>query len=182
MISKENMRVQPAVIYDFYEFEAFAEKFNNAVILGYPSVDGRTATIGSDIAVSISSHTGDESSCKKFVSILLSEDIQKTLYMNIPINKKCARDIALMEIAENNKNVDANERNKFAKAGKKLDAALADAYIGQLSTATTSAFVYHSISLIIYEEIPAYFEGQKSFEEVTKTINDRAQTVLNERK
>lgn len=182
MISKENMRVQPAVIYDFYEFEAFAEKFNDAVILGYPSVDGRTATIGSDMAVSISSHTGDESSCKKFVSILLSEDIQKTLYMNIPINKKCARDIALMEIAENNKNVDANEGNKFAKAGKKLDAALADAYIGQLSTATTSAFVYHSISLIIYEEIPAYFEGQKSFEEVTKTINDRAQTVLNERK
>ena len=182
MISKENMRVQPAVIYGFYEFEAFAEKFNDAVILGYPSVDGRTATIGSDMAVSISSHTGDESSCKKFVSILLSEDIQKTLFMNIPINKKCARDIALMAIAENNKNVDAYEGNKFAKAGKKIDAALADAYIGQLSTATTSGFVYHSISLIIYEEIPAYFEGQKSFEEVTKTINDRAQTVLNERK
>ena len=182
MISKENMRVQPAVIYGFYEFEAFAENFNDAVILGYPSVDGRTATIGSDMAVSISSHTGDESSCKKFVSILLSEDIQKTLYMNIPINKKCARDIALMAIAENNKNVDAYEGNKFAKAGKKIDAALADAYIGQLSTATTSGFVYHSISLIIYEEIPAYFEGQKSFEEVTKTINDRAQTVLNERK
>ena len=181
MISKENMRVQPAVIYGFYEFEAFAEKFNDAVILGYPSVDGRTATIGSNMAVSISSHTGDESSCKKFVSILLSEDIQKTLYMNIPINKKCARDIALMAIAENNKNVDAYEGNKFAKAGKKIDAALADAYIGQLSTATTSGFVYHSISLIIYEEIPAYFEGQKSFEDVAGNINNRVQLLLDER-
>lgn len=182
MTAKENMRVQPTVVYGFYEYEAFAEKFKGAVICGYPSVDGRPATIGSDMAVSISSHTSDESSCKKFLSILLSEDIQKTLFMNIPINKKCARDIALLEIEEHNGSVDANEGNKFAKAGKKLDTALADKYIEQLSTATTSSFVYHSISLIIYEEIPAYFEGQKSFEDVAKVINDRAQTVLNERK
>lgn len=182
MTSKENMRVQPTVVYGFYEYEAFAEKFKDAVICGYPSVDGRPATIGSDMAVSISSHTSDESSCKKFLSILLSEDIQKTLFMNIPINKKCAKDLALLEIEEHNGSVDANEGNKFAKAGKKLDTALADKYIEQLSTATTSNFVYHSISLIIYEEIPAYFEGQKSFEDVAKVINDRAQTVLNERK
>lgn len=180
--AKDKMRVQPTVIYGFYEYEEFAMKYQDAVICGYPSVDGRTATIGSNIAVSVSSHTDDLDSCKRFVSILLSEDIQKTLYMNIPINKKCAKDIALLEINENNKNVDANEGNKYAKAGQKLDAALADRYIEQLSTAATSNFVYHSISLIIYEEIPAYFEGQKSFEEVTKTINDRAQTVLNERK
>lgn len=182
MTSKENMRVQPTVVYGFYEYETFADKINDAVICGYPSIDGRTATIGSNMAVSISSHTEDTDSCKKFLSILLSEDIQKTLFMNIPINKKCAKDIALQEIEENNKNVDANEGNKFAKAGKKLDPALADKYIEQLSTATTSNFVYHSISLIIYEEIPAYFEGQKSFEDVAKVINDRAQTVLNERK
>ena len=182
MTSKENMRVQPTVVYGFYEYEAFAEKFKDAVICGYPSVDGRPATIGSDMAVSISSHTSDESSCKKFLSILLSEDIQKTLFMNIPINKKCAKDLALAEIEETNANVARNEGNKFAKAGKALDPALADKYIDQLSTATTSSFVYHSISLIIYEEIPAYFEGQKSFEDVAKVINDRAQTVLNERK
>ena len=182
MTSKENMRVQPTVVYGFYEYEAFYEKFKDAVICGYPSVDGRPATIGSDMAVSISSHTSDESSCKKFLSILLSEDIQKTLFMNIPINKKCAKDLALLEIEEHNGSVDANEGNKFAKAGKKVDASVADKYIEQLSTATTSSFVYHSISLIIYEEIPAYFEGQKSFEDVAKVINDRAQKVLDERK
>ena len=83
---------------------------------------------------------------------------------------------------EQQEHVAVNEGNKFAKAGKKIDTALADKYIDQLSTATTSSLVYHSISLIIYEEIPAYFEGQKSFEDVAKVINDRAQTVLNERK
>ena len=182
MAAQENMRVRPATVYGFYEFEEFSTRFNDAVICGYPSADGRTATVGSNIAVSVSSHTGDEASCKQFLNILLSEDIQKTLFMNIPISKKCAKDIALLEIAETNKRVAGSEGVMYAKAGKALDAAIADSYIEQLSTATTSGFVYHSISLIIYEEIPAYFEGQKSFEDVATVINDRAQKVLDERK
>jgi hypothetical protein len=181
MAAQENMRVRPAEIFGFYEFEAFSMNFNDPVICGYPSVDGRTAAVGSDIAVSISSHTEDADSCKQFLCILLSEDIQKTLIMNIPVNKKCAKDIALMEIAEYNKNVANSEGVRFAKTGKAIDTALADRYIEQLSTATTSSFVYHSISIIIYEEVPAYFEGQKSFEDVAYLINDRAQKVLDER-
>ncbi len=180
--AKKDMLVQPTVIFGFYEYGAFAMDYGDPVICGYPSVDGRTATVGSDIAVSISSHTKDVDACKQFLSILLSEDIQKTLFMNIPINKKCAKDIALMEIDENNKRYSGNGGNMYARGGKTLDTELADRYIEQLSTATTASFVYHSISLIIYEEIPAYLEGQKSFEDVAKVINDRAQKVLDERK
>ena len=181
MAASEKMRVQPAKIYGFYEFELYAMNFNAPVICGYPSVDGRSAAIGSEIAVSVSSHTEDISSCKQFLNILLSEDIQKTLFMNIPVNKKCAKDIAVLEINEYNKNVARSEESPFAKTGMALDSELADRYIEQLSTASTSSFVYHSISLIIYEEVPAYFEGQKSFEDVATVINDRAQKVLDER-
>ena len=182
MSAKENMHVQPAVVFGFYEFEEYSMRFKEPLICGYPSVDGRTATVGSNIAVSISSSTRDVNSCKQFLGILLSEDIQKTLFTNIPVNKKCARDIALMEIAEYNKRVAGSEGVMFTKTGKTLDTAIADRYIDQLSTATTSSFAYHSISLIIYEEIPAYFEGQKSFEDVATVINDRAQKALDERK
>ena len=182
MSAKENMHVQPAVVFGFYEFEEYSMKFKEPLICGYPSVDGRTATVGSNIAVSISSSTGDVNSCKQFLGILLSEDIQKTLFTNIPVNKKCTRDIALMEIAEYNKRVAGSEGAMFTKTGKVIDTALADRYVEQLSTATTSSFAYHSISLIIYEEIPAYFEGQKSFEDVATVINDRAQKALDERK
>ena len=181
MAASEKMRVQPAKIYGFYEFEAYAMNFNAPVICGYPSVDGRSAAIGSEIAVSFSSHTEDLNSCKQFLSILLSEDIQKTLFMNIPVNKKCAKDIAVLEINEYNKIVAGSEDSPFAKTGNALDPELAGRYIEQLSTATTSCFVYHSISLIIYEEVPAYFEGQKSFDDVAVVINDRAQKVLDER-
>ena len=52
MSAKESMKVQPAVIYGFYEYEAFVMKNRNALVFGYPSADGRPATVGSEIAVS----------------------------------------------------------------------------------------------------------------------------------
>jgi len=182
MSAKESMKVQPVVIYGFYEYEAFVMKNKNALVFGYPSADGRTATIGSEIAVSVSACSSDINSCKEFINILLSEHVQSTIATNIPVNKNCARDLAVSEIAVHNRNVNENAGEMFAKTGEALDTSLADEYIEQLSEASTSAFVYHSISLIIYEEIPAYFEGQKTFEEVAQVINDRAQKVLDERK
>lgn len=182
MAAEEAMKVQPAVLYGFYEYETFAMKNKAAVIFGYPSVDGRTATIGSEIAVSISARSSDVDACKDFIGVLLSEEVQSTISMNIPVNRNCARDQAVREIEEHNRIVNAYAGEKYVKTGDALDTSLADEYIEQLSAASTSAFVYHNISLIIYEEIPAYFEGQKTFEEVAQIINDRAQKVLNERK
>lgn len=181
MAYKESMCVQPVVIYGFFELEEFMKKYDDVMICGYPSYDGRTATVGSNMAVSVSSHSSDIDSCKEFLGILLSEDIQKTINSNIPVNKKTARELALMEIEQNNMFVEKSYGVKYAKPGALLDPSAADRYIEQLSTATTSGFVNHSISLIIFEEIPAYFEGQKSFEDVAGLINDRAQKVLDER-
>ena len=38
-----------------------------------------------------------------------------------------------------------------------------------------------SINAIIREEMPAYFEGQKTLDQVIPILEDRVQTVLNER-
>jgi ABC-type glycerol-3-phosphate transport system substrate-binding protein len=182
MYAKESMAVQPTIVYGFYEYEAVAAKYPDVAICGYPSVDGRTATIGSDMSVSVSSHSENLDACKEFLKVLLSDDIQSTIESNIPVNKNCAKALAVKEIELNNYYVEKNSDQQFAKTGDLMDPSVADAYIAELSKATTSSFVYHNISLIIYEEIPAYFEGQKSFEEVCQIINDRAQKVLDERK
>jgi ABC-type glycerol-3-phosphate transport system substrate-binding protein len=181
MSAKESMPVQPMIVDNFFYFEMFAMKQGDVAICGYPSTDGSTASVGSNLAVSVSAQSEDQSACRKFLSILLSDEIQQTISINIPVNKKCARDQFITEIQDVNKSVEKNAGNIFAAPGRKLDPSLADRYIDQLSLATTSSFVYHSISLIIYEEIPAYLEGQKSFEEVAAAINDRAQKVLDER-
>ena len=177
----ESMPVQPVVVYGFYEFEEFARKHDDVMICGYPSTDGRSAAITSNLAVSVSAHSSDGKACEEFLRVLLSEEVQSSLTSCIPINRKCAREIALEEIESYNSIIAGSSGKKFAHTGEALDPALADSYIEQVSQASTSGFVYHSIALIIYEKIPAYFEGQKSFEDVADTINDRAQKVLNER-
>ena len=183
MIAKNKMPVQPDRFCDYISFEDFSLRFENVSFCGYPSIDGRPAAAGSDLAVSVSAQSSDPDSCKEFIEILLSDDIQHTLTENIPVCKKCARELFLEEIENHNNWLEKGYGDSiFAGTGRYIDPSIADQYIAQLSTATTSSFVYHNISLIIYEEVPAYFEGQKSFEEVCATINNRAQTVLDERK
>ncbi len=181
--AQESMPVQPVRVYGFYEYETFAQNHKGDIaICGYPSSDGRTATIVPDLSVSVSAHSSNTDACKEFLGILLSDEIQSTLGTCIPMNRKCAKDLALNEIESNNEMAERYADRKYASVGEILDPALADRYIEQISKASTSGIVYHSISLIIYEEIPAYFEDQKSFEDVANTINDRAQKVLDERK
>ena len=38
-----------------------------------------------------------------------------------------------------------------------------------------------ALDIIVEEEIPAYFAGQKSLDDVIKIINDRSKTYLSER-
>jgi hypothetical protein len=39
-----------------------------------------------------------------------------------------------------------------------------------------------AVNIILIEEMPAYFTGQKSLEDVVKIAQDRVQKVLDERK
>ena len=39
-----------------------------------------------------------------------------------------------------------------------------------------------AVNLILIEEMPAYFTGQKSLDDVIKIVQDRVQKVLDERK
>ena len=57
-----------------------------------------------------------------------------------------------------------------------------DDYIDALKSANSSNSIDPAIITIVDEEIQAYFAGQKSIEEVTDTIQNRAQTLINERK
>ena len=50
-----------------------------------------------------------------------------------------------------------------------------------LNTCSVMAGEDTAISIIVCEEIPAYFAGQKSLDDVIKIINDRTQTYINER-
>ena len=64
---------------------------------------------------------------------------------------------------------------------ERVDESMTDKYIACLSAADTLASIDPSVAIIILEEIRAYFAGQKDIKDVAELINNRAQTLLDER-
>ena len=58
---------------------------------------------------------------------------------------------------------------------------LAQKYLDMLDNVTKSMYMDESVTSIVLEEVPAYFNNQKSAEEVSALIQDRVQTLVNER-
>ena len=58
---------------------------------------------------------------------------------------------------------------------------LLDRYMDQISDAVRIPDVDSSVLVIFYEEMPAYFEGQKSYEDVASIIENRVNLMLSER-
>ena len=62
-----------------------------------------------------------------------------------------------------------------------VDYSSIDEYESMIESCSYIDSVDPAIAVIIREEMPAYFSGQKTLDEVLILINDRTQTFLNER-
>lgn len=170
-------------------FMNLAQLKGDSTVLGYPSADGRgpLVTSFSSIAVSAQSHNVD--ACGEFVKILLSEEIQTTIGMNdmIPLNRdafhtagKAACEFynssqADMYVGYNNMTGEPlSNRRKYSQ--KDIDNF--EKIIESCSCMNSSDA---AINLILIEEMPAYFSGQKDLAAVVKIAQDRAQKVVSER-
>lgn len=167
-----------------------AVKNGNIVFLGIPSYDGRGPIISAADTVAISAQTQAPEACREFISLLMGDDIQ-TLYglmAGIPVNRSA------FEIA-GQKNVDARNRmreqitrifspEEYAQNGynpNPMEYSVVDDFAVFVSELTGWYTNDGSINAIIREEMPAYFEGQKTLEQVIPVLEDRIQTLLNER-
>ena len=156
-------------------------------ILGLPSLDGRgpVTVVSSSIAVSV--HAYDVDACVDFVKLLMSDDIQKEYSMSgsFVLNREYFRSTGEAAIEYYNqttvsslfggyfKETPAN-RVKYTK--EHID--VLENTILSCSSATTEDA---DINLVLIEEMPAYFLGQKSLDQVIKIAQDRVQLILNER-
>ena len=64
---------------------------------------------------------------------------------------------------------------------KTIDMAVIGHYKDLIARCTRTGSLDPSVAIIIKEEMPAYFAGQKSFEDVTGIVENRVKTFLNER-
>ena len=183
-----NGEVPPAFYTDCFGVGGYlptlGEYRGESAILGLPSADGRGPLISPYLSIAVSAQAVDVNACGEFVKILLSDEVQTTIAMSnsCVLNRDAFRkgaesalnyyngpgyyiyfgDTPEKKISFTNQNIDDFEKIIMSCSG-----------------------VYSSdgpITIILIEEMPAYFSGQKDLASVVKIAQDRAQKVLDERK
>ena len=186
----ENTKADTAYLYNIdsylnYAYDSKGSKIKE--LYGMPSYDGRGAVVQVDTSVSISSTSGVQDGAWNFVKSLLEETAQKDMgiesYTN-PVNVAACEAVALKTVKDNNERSEKyiKEDPQAAQWYRVYKESVVDDYIDALKSATSGYGVDPAIITIVDEEIQAYFAGQKSIEDVTDTIQNRAQTLINERK
>ncbi len=158
----------------------------NMKLYGLPSCDGRGPSIHINSSIAISSMVSNEEAAKEYIKFLLGNDELLSKCFGNPISIEACRNQSITNVESNNLEFDMmleynNEHELNTWGYYKYDDSFIEEYINVLKSAETVAVIDPSIRLIVIEEIQPYFIGQKSIEEVAKIIEDRAQTVIDER-
>lgn len=157
-------------------------------ILGIPSADGRGPMIGPDISVAVSTHAVNKDACIEFVKLLLSDEVQSELALcdKFVLNRTEFRKVC--EQAIDYYNAPEVQRTAFDYSigtDVPINIEFTTDDIDTLETIILNCSKMDSpdsaINLIISEEMPAYFLGQKDLSSVVKIMQDRMQKVLDER-
>ncbi len=167
----------------------YSSKVEDTCVLGAPTVDGRGPIIGVSCSVAVSAQTQEKEACVAFVETLLSEDIQTDYgrydYCN-PVRISAYETTAQEAIDAYNKNVEDYSRYmtdaELVEMGMApVDSSAIDRFESMIETCSQVASIDPAVMSIIREEMPAYFSGQKTLDDVIVIMEDRVQTFINER-
>ncbi len=164
------------------------------VILGYPTYDARGPIIVGNDSIGICAHSDCVEGCMDFLEAIISKECQECfasdgMNSRIPVNRQAFANTAERYIESFNDRYNSSANTDSGEAGS-----INTAYSGPADTGMGTQLesiidslngngytVDALVNAIIREEIPAYFEGQKTIDEVISILNDRVQTVINER-
>ena len=182
---------EPAIYTTSYNFADYLitlqQLDSGSSILGLPSSDGRgpAAVINSSIAISKGAY--DIDACVDFVKLLMSDEIQEEYATtgSFVLSRKYFRSIGEAAVEfYNQTTVSAlfggyfteTPPNRVTYTAEHIDT-LENVILNCSSTMTEDA----DINTLLIEEMPAYFLGQKSLDEVVKILENRVQNLLDER-
>lgn len=161
----------------------------NNRLLGLPSSDGRGPVIYESDSVAISAMTQYPDACREFVSVLLGESSQDIYAAyEIPVNRASFNTISVKCIEGHNSEIELMLRiydeallNSFGYDTQLMDESNIPAFEEFVDSIDSFYINDASINAIIREEMPSFFEGQKSLDQIIPVLNDRVSTVLTER-
>ncbi len=166
-------------------------QMNDVSILGLPSIDGRGPMASIECSVAISAQSPEQDGCRSFVETLLSQSIQEYYALDTyysPISVVAFDSVAADLLDDFNEDMSAYEIEfspaELAMYGidtTRLDMGVIDTYKEMIGTICSVENSDVARDIIIREEIPAYFVHQKDLEDVIPVIENRVQTMLDER-
>ena len=171
----------------FYELE---EINGDITVLGIPSTDGRGPMIQPYTSFGVSSQASNVSACIEFIKTILSDEIQEELAMeeNYVLNREAFHKggMAAVEFYNGPKGDTIFGYDHMTGEPLKNRIKFSEKDIDNLESIISSCSVMYTddqaINIILIEEMPAYFLGQKDLDSVIKITQDRVQKVLDERK
>ena len=170
-----------------YYFQTMDRISDNAVLMGLPSATGAGPSAGNRMPFAISAHSIDKDACGEFLKMLLADDTQQALANRgyVTLNRDAFREAGYKAVDYFN-TVSVSTHYEEGGHRSKNRVTFTKKHIDQLEqtilNCTTLGESDPDIEKILVEEMPAYFSGQKSFEETIKVAQDRVQKVLDERK
>lgn len=172
---------------DFYYL--VADQNESVGLFGYPASTecGPVAKIDSSAAISANVDEDTQAAAWDFIKAMLSEDVQSCETISNPMNIAASKTVADNAITMYNEqyyllvNMGMNEAMLKMYGVHLLDDSVAQDYLDVLSSVETIYAGDTAVGAIVTEEMGAYFADQKSIDQVIQTLNDRAQTVVNER-
>ncbi|MBR5973579.1 MAG: hypothetical protein IK020_00180 [Clostridiales bacterium] len=153
--------------------DVYGYLYKTHTIIGMPSSDGHAEAIfGTGIGITSCSPSQD--GAWEFAMSLLSSDAQRALEYEDPVMKSVQKEKLLGYVHGH------NIQEQWMYGSDILPDEVADWYIGQLSDAVVVPDTNPKIFSIICEEMPAYFEGDKTLDEVIAIIENRVNLMIRE--
>ena len=154
----------------------YGRNYKNYKIIGIPSPYGHAETINGR-GIGITSCCSLQDGAWEFVLKMMSPEIQILDELGNPVLKSTFRTALENYIIDNNKRMSGrNDPTGFV-----MSKDMVDWYIDQVSDAITVPDTDSAAIVIMNEEMPAYFEGQKSLDDVIKITENRVNLMLKER-
>ena len=155
-------------------------------ILGIPSADGRGPLVSSACSVAVSSRAKNTDACVDFIKTLLSDDLlydmAKTQGFTISREAYHKTEEATLDHINGPQGYEPASSSGMSS---RHSIRFTEKDMTELENILLSCSHFDSsdssIDMILIEEMPAYFFGQKDLDAVISILQDRIQTVLNER-
>ena len=166
---------------------------DNMKVVGLPSDTGTGPSATICGSFSITAGTPVEDGAYAFLEILLSEEVLTGINYSIPINRAAALQKVekekkdCLEAYRMYKNIPKSYLENSLQETCRMaggffpDSKTPDIFLETIENIETVSMCDSSVMMIVTEEIPPYFVGQKDIDSVISIINSRTQIVFDER-